>query len=140
MHRIFFLLTSGLLLLCCSSGPPIKTASGELIDAFSYEERSPGSKDKDVREVKLTGDRLRTAVGLMDRSGVSNMSGNYQSTERGDKDTLVLTISAAEGRQRKIVVTNCAEVHVCGFFAAAVKSEVVDKVPAVCRDNIRCAD
>ena len=138
MERISWPFALGLSLLCCSSGPPIKTASGEVIESVTYEERSP--KSTDTREVKLSGDRLRTAVALMDRSEVTGMSGDYQSTERGDKDSLVITIVGAENRQRKIVVTNCAEVHVCGFFAAAVKSEIVDKVPAVCRDGLRCAN
>lgn len=124
--------------LSCSSGPPVKTASGEVIEEITYEERFPLTTD--VHEVTFHGDRLRKAVALMDRAGVTGMSGSFQSSEMVDKSTLVLTIHAAEHRDRKILVRNCAEPHVCAFFAEAVKSDLVEKVPVVCRDGVRCID
>jgi hypothetical protein len=52
----------------------------------------------------------------------------------------VLTIHGQDHRERKIFVKNCAETHVCSFFAAAVKDEIVEKAPAVCRDGTRCLE
>lgn len=122
----------------CSSGPPIKTASGEVIEGVNYEERSPLSPD--VHEVTFRGDRLREAVALMDRAGVMGLSGSFQATQVVDKSTLVLTIRGADHRVRKLLVKDCAEPHVCAFFAAAVKSDVVEKAPVVCRDGVLCMD
>ena len=136
--RTAIALSLSLLACACSSGPPIKTASGEVIEGVSYEERSPLSPD--VQEVTFRGDRLREAVALMDRAEVIGMSGSFQATNVVDKSTLVITIRGAEHRERKILVKNCAEPHVCAFFAAAVKSDVVEKVPVVCRDGVRCLD
>ena len=122
----------------CSSGPPIRTASGELIEGVSYEERTPLSTE--VREVAFRGDRLRSAVALLDRAGAIGMSGSYQATSVVDKSTLVLTIHAGEQRVRKILVKNCVEPHVCAFFAAAVQGELVDTVPIVCREGPLCME
>jgi hypothetical protein len=132
------LLAVGLCFFACSSGPPIKTASGEVIEAVTYEERTPHSTD--VHEVTFKGDRLRTAVALMDRLAVIGMSGDFQADGREDRNTLVVTIRGAENRERKIFVKNCAEEHVCAFFAAAVRSDIVDKAPDVCREGNRCIE
>jgi hypothetical protein len=122
----------------CSSGPPIKTTSGEVIEGVTYEERFPLSTD--VHEVTFRGDRLRTAVALMDQAQVIGMTGDFQAPAGVDKSTLVVTIHGAENRVRQIFVKNCAEEHVCAFFAAAVKSDIVEKAPAVCRDGVRCIE
>jgi hypothetical protein len=136
-HRLTFT-ALGLIFFACSAGPPVKTASGEIIEGVTYEERFPLSTD--VNEVAFKGERLRKAVALMDTAQVIGMSGNFQSGEMVDKGTLLLTIRGQDGRERKILVKNCAEPHVCSFFAAAVKNEVVEKAPLVCRDGVRCLE
>jgi hypothetical protein len=139
VERPLILVAAGFCLYACSSpGPPVKTASGEVIEGVSYEERFPSSTE--VHEVSFTGERLRTAVALMDRAEVIGMSGNFQAMEGGDKNTLLVTIRGAENRQRKIFMKNCAEEHVCAFFAAAVKSNLVEKAPDACRDGVRCTE
>jgi hypothetical protein len=119
----------------CGDGPPIRTASGEHVTGVSYEERFPLSSD--THETTFHGDRLRRAVEMMDRTGMIAMSGTYQAIGALDKSMLIVTITA-ENTQRKLVIKNCAEPTVCGFFANAVKSELVDKAPVVCRDAIPC--
>jgi len=122
--------------LACEPAAPIKTSSGERIGGFSYEERFPLSNDG--HEKTLHGDHLRRAVEMMDRAGVIAMTGNYEATGVLDKSTLVLTVTTFDNRERKLVVKNCAEPHVCAFFAEAVKSGVVERTPVVCRDAVAC--
>jgi hypothetical protein len=122
----------------CEPPAPVRTAAGELIESVSYEERFALSSD--VKETSFHGDRLRRAVELMDRAGVTAMSGDYSAAGVVDKSTLIITVSAAGHRERKIVLRNCADPNVCKFFATAVQSGVVDKTPAVCRDAIACAE
>ena len=76
----------------------------------------------------------------MDRAGVIGMEGSYTSTGGQDKSTLVLTVRGADQRNRTVIVKGCAEPHVCAFFAAAVKADLVDKAPAACTDGIRCIE
>ena len=122
--------------LACEPAPPVKTASGERIASVSYEERFPLSND--AHETTLHSDRLRRAVEMMDRAGVTAMTGNYEATGVLDKSTLVLTVTTIDRRERKLVVKNCAEPHVCAFFAEAVKSGVAERLPVVCRDALAC--
>lgn len=120
----------------CEPSAPIKTSSGERIGAVSYEERFPLSNDG--HETTFHGDRLRRAVEMMDRAGVISMTGNYEATGVVDRSTLVLTVTTIDNKERKLVVKNCAEPHLCAFFAEAVKSGVADKTPIVCRDALAC--
>lgn len=120
----------------CEPAAPIKTASGERIGGVSYEERFPLSNDG--HETTLRGDRLRKAVEMMDRAGVIAMTGNYEATGVLDKSTLVVTVTTFDNRERKLVVKNCAEPHVCAFFTEAVKSGIADRMPVVCRDALAC--
>ena len=138
MQRPLLSIAFGIALVAsaCEPPPPIKTASGERIDSVSYEETFPLSKDGN--EVTFHGDRLRKAVAMMDRSGVMGMSGDYAATGVLDKSTLTLTVRTIDNRERKLVVKNCTEPHLCAFFAEAVKSGVVEKTPVVCRDSPAC--
>ncbi|CAN5854694.1 hypothetical protein BH11MYX4_BH11MYX4_56620 [soil metagenome] len=138
VKRPSILALSALLLLACSSGPPAKAASGELIESVTYEERFALSTD--VHEVKLTGDRLRQALPLMDRAEVTAMSGDFVATGVMDRSTLVFTVRNADQHERRIVLKNCAEPHVCTFLAAAFKDNLIDKMPLVCRDGGRCIE
>ncbi len=123
--------------IACEPSAPIKTAAGERIEGVSYEEHFPLSNDG--HETTLRGDRLRRAVEMMDRAGVIAMTGNYAATSVVDKSTLVLTVSTGNKTERRLVVKNCAEPHLCAFFAEAVKSGVADRTPVVCRDAVACA-
>jgi hypothetical protein len=120
----------------CDEGPPIKTASGERIGGVSYEERFPLSND--VHSVSFHGDRLRRAVELMDKDGVTGLTGEVASTGVLDKSSLTIVVTGTDGRERKLVVKNCAEPHVCAFFAEAVKSGIAEKLPVVCREPVAC--
>jgi hypothetical protein len=138
VQRPHFLIAVSLTVFACSSGPPAKTASGEVIEGITYEERFP--RTPDVHEVSFKGERLRKAVALMDSTGVTGLEGSFNAAGVLDQSTLILTIHGAEQRKRTIVVKNCAEQHVCAFFAMAVKGEIVEKAPVVCRDSVRCID
>lgn len=131
-----FALPFALVVLACEPAPPIKTASGERIGGVSYEERFPLSNDG--HETTLRGDKLRKAVEQMDRAGVIAMTGNYEAKGALDKSTLVLTVTTEDKRERTLVVKNCAEPHLCAFFAEAVKSGTVERLPVVCRDGLAC--
>jgi hypothetical protein len=122
--------------VACEPAPPIKTASGERIGGVSYEERFPLSNDG--HETTLHGDKLRKAVDMMDRAGVIALTGNYEATGVLDKSTLVVTVTTSDNHERKLVMKNCAEPHVCAFFTEAMKSGLVDRLPVVCRDALPC--
>jgi hypothetical protein len=122
----------------CSPPAPVTAASGESIEQVSYEERFPLTTD--VKEVTWRGERLAKAVPLMDRAGVTGMSGTYLAPNVVDRSTLVVTIKGAGGRDRQIFVKNCAEPHVCSFFAEASRAALVEKVPLVCREAVLCIE
>jgi hypothetical protein len=123
--------------LACEPAPPIKTGSGERIGGVTYEERFPLSNDG--HETTLRGDKLRKAVELMDQAAVFAMlPGTYQAKGVLDKSTLVFTITTFDKRERTLIVKNCAEPHLCAFFAEGVRTGVVERVPVVCRDGLVC--
>jgi hypothetical protein len=121
----------------CDPPPPVKSASGERIAGVSYEEKFPLSNDG--HEVVFHGDRLRRAVELLDKHGAMGLTGDFQAAGVLDKSTLVLVVRDTGGKERKLVMKNCAEPHVCAFFADAVASGLADKPPVVCRDAVACA-
>ena len=123
--------------IACEPPKPVKAASGESIVNVSYEERFPLSNDG--KEAAFHGDRLRRAVEMMDRAGLTSMSGSYAATGVLDKSTLTFTVTTADKRERQLVVKNCAEPHLCAFFTEAVKSGVAERMPVVCRDATACA-
>lgn len=142
MHRAFVALalvvfSSSAALVACAPTTPIKTASGELVDGVAFEEHFPLSKDG--REVTLHGDKLKAAVQLLDKHGVIGMNGNYEPSKSVlDKGTLVVSVHSPDDKQRSVTVKNCAEPHVCAFFAEAVQTGVTDKTPVVCREAVAC--
>lgn len=134
----FLLCLLGACLAACSS-PPAQSASGERIESITYEERFPLTTD--VEEIAIKGERLSKVLPLLDRAQVTALSGTFVAAAPGvDTSTLVVTIHGASQRNRTIVVKNCAEPRVCSFFAAAFKSELVERVPVVCRDGARCME
>jgi len=132
------LLASVVAVAACGPVVPVKAASGERIGMVSYEESF--SLSKETQEVSLSGDALRRAVEMMDRAGVMTMpAGTHEVKGVLDKSTLTLVIRTVDNRERKVIMKNCAESHICAFFAEAVKGGVVDKTPALCRDAVACA-
>lgn len=142
MHRAFVglalaVFTSSAAFAACAPTPPIKTASGELVDGVAFEEHFPLSKDG--REVTLYGDKLKAAVPLLDKHGVIALNGNYEPAKSVlDKGTLVVSVHSPDNKQRTVTVKNCAEPHVCAFFAEAVQTGLTDKTPVVCREAVAC--
>lgn len=122
--------------MACGPVTTIKTSSGDQIGHASFEERFPLSSE--AHEVTFHGDDLRRAIALMDRHGVLALSGTYEASGVLDKSTLVLSVRTTDDRERKVVVKNCAEPHVCAFFTEAVTSGVVKKTPVICRDVVAC--
>jgi hypothetical protein len=120
----------------CDPPPPIKTASGERIDGVKFEEKFPLSTD--TNEVTFHGDRLRSAVELLDQAGAITLTGDYEAKGVVDKSTLVMTVRNIDRKERAVTLKNCAEPHVCAFFTDAVKKGVVEKMPVVCRDATPC--
>ena len=136
MPRFWCVVALSTLGLACEPVPPVKTASGERIGGVSYEEKFPLSND--ANEVTFQGARLRRAVELLDKHSVFALSGDFQASGVLDKSTLVLVIRNAENRERKVVVKNCAEPHLCAFFADAIQRGLVEKLPVICREAIAC--
>lgn len=126
-----------LALSACDTGPPVRTASGELIASISYEERFPLSND--AHDVTFHGDRLRRVAEMMEKSGALALKGDFAASGVLDKSTLVVTVTTSNAQARKIVMKNCAEPHVCAFFAEAVKGGLAERAPVVCRDAVACS-
>lgn len=120
----------------CDSGPPIKTASGELIDGIAFEETFPLSND--VKDSSLHGERLRSAVALMDKHRVFDLKGEFRATGVLDKGTLVIVIKPVAGAERRVSFKSCGHEHVCAFFAEASSQAVVDHTPVLCRNPVPC--
>ncbi len=137
MHRVAALHVLVFALIACAPTKPIRTASGEMIDGVSIEERFPLSPD--AHEVSFHGDKLRKAVELLDQHGVIALTGSYEPAKNVlDKGTVTVVFHSPDNRQRTIVVKNCAEPHVCAFFADALKSGITERAPVVCRDAVAC--
>ena len=129
-------LSSALASVACEPAVVLKTASGEQVVGVSYEEQFALSSGP--REVTFHGDRLRRVAEMMDRDGVIAMAGSYEASGVIDKSILTITVTARGDRERKLVLKNCAEPHVCAFFAEAVGSGLVSRMPGACRDAVAC--
>lgn len=120
----------------CESGPPIKTASGELIDKIGLEETFPLSSD--VKESTLGGERLRSAVALMDKHRIFDLKGEYKASGVLDKGTLTIVVKPVAGAERRTTFKSCGHESVCAFFAEASANGVVDHTPVLCRNPVPC--
>jgi hypothetical protein len=98
--RLVLPLAFALLTPCaaCDSGPPIKTASGERIGSLSYEEKFPLSNDG--HDSTFHGDRLRSAVAMMDRAGAISLSGDYAARGVLDNRTHTVTVTTLATLER----------------------------------------
>jgi hypothetical protein len=121
----------------CDSGPPIKTASGELIDSIKFEETFPLSND--VKDSSLGGgERLRNGVALMDKHRLFDLRGEFKASGVLDKGTLTIVVKPASGAERRSTFKSCGHEGVCAFFAEASASGVVDHTPVLCRNPVPC--
>jgi hypothetical protein len=120
----------------CDSGPPIKTASGELIDTIKLEETFPLSSD--VKESSLSGERLRNAVVLMDKHRIFDLRGEYKASGVLDKGTLTIIVKPVAGAERRTTFKSCGHESVCAFFTEASANAVVDHTPVLCRNPVPC--
>lgn len=125
-----------LLLAACESSPPIKSASGELIDGISFEETFPLSND--VKDTTLRGERLRTAVAMMDKHGVLALKGEYRASGVLEKGTLTIVVKPVAGAERRVVFKSCGQENVCSFFAEATGQGIVEHMPVLCRNPVAC--
>lgn len=120
----------------CDSGPPIKTASGELIDTIKFEESFPLSND--VKDSSLGGERLRNAVALMDKHHLFDLRGEYKASGVLDKGTLAIIVKPVAGAERRTTFKSCGHESVCAFFNEASANNVVDHTPVLCRNPVPC--
>lgn len=127
---------AAVLTVACDPPPPVKTSSGEIIKSVAFEESFPLSSD--VKEVTLRGDRLRSAVALMDKHGVFDVKGEHRATGVLDKSTLTIVITSASGAERRASFRSCANDAVCAFFTEAAAQGIVEHKPLVCRDSTPC--
>ncbi len=134
--RVRVVLATCLLAVACDPPPPIKSSSGELIDGVSFEESFPLSND--VKDVSLHGDRLRSAVALMDKHGVLGLKGDYRASGVLDKSTLTIVIKPVAGAERRVSFRSCSYDAVCAFFDEASAQGIVEHKPLVCRNSTPC--
>ncbi len=132
----FCMLLAGALAAC--EGPtPIKNAAGERIAAVELrEETALGSEP---REIDFHGDTLKRAVESMDQRGVFGMNGAYEAKGVLHESTLVVVVRTTDDRERRIVVKDCAEPHVCGFLADMEAAGRFERKPLVCRSSNACS-
>jgi hypothetical protein len=114
----------------CEPPPPVKTASGERLASVSIEERFPVNPD--VKETKLTGDRLRSAVALMEKHGLLDKTGELESKATVAVGTVTIVVRPAGGAPRSFAVKSCVEPTVCAFFDDAIAAKLVERKPVVC--------
>jgi hypothetical protein len=136
LRFVFGIATTASAIAGCESGPPIKTASGELIDTVRFEETFPLSND--VKESSLGGERLRNAVVLMDRHRIFDLRGEYKATGVLDKGTLTVVVKPVAGAERRTTFKSCGHEAICAFYAEASANGVIDHTPVLCRNPVPC--
>jgi hypothetical protein len=130
------LLSLSALTLGCDSGPPVKTSTGEAIEFIAIHEQFALSTD--VKGDRLHGERLRKALEIMERTGAFAVEGDYAARGVVDKTSLTVTVRSAGGRERSMVMKNCAEPKMCAFLSEAHKAHVIDREPAACKSDKPC--
>ncbi|MBX3221286.1 MAG: hypothetical protein KF795_12255 [Labilithrix sp.] len=136
MQKRALVVLASVSLLGCDDGPPVKTASGERIDRVTIEERFVTSDE--VKETTLRGERLRTAVELMDKHDVMTLSGSFESKAVVHTGSVTLIVKPATGAERRIVVESCVQKNVCAFLEAAQAKGLIEHKPVACRSEARC--
>jgi len=124
------------LVFACQDGPPAKTAAGEHIDRVVIEEEFAMSDQ--VKKTTLSGDKLRTALELMDKHGVTKLEGTFESKSVVAKGTVTIVVKPTSGAERRIVVNSCVHETVCPFLEAAVAQKLLDRQPVACKSEAPC--
>ncbi|MBX3214668.1 MAG: hypothetical protein KF850_21715 [Labilithrix sp.] len=122
--------------LGCGGGPPVKTASGERIERVTIEERFATSDE--VKETTLRGERLRTAVELMDEHDVTTLNGNFESKSVVHTGNVTVIVKPVTGAERRIFVESCAHKKLCPFLEAAQAKGLIERRPLACKSEARC--
>ena len=136
MKRVALGMLVSTVAIACESSPPIKSASGELIDKIVLEETFPLSND--VKDSSLSGERLRNAVALMDKHHIFDLRGEYKASGVLEKGTLTIVVRPVAGAERRTTFKSCGHESLCAFFAEASAQGVVDHTPVLCRNPVAC--
>ena len=137
MRRVMLAIyTLSLTVFACDPPPPVKNAKGETI--ASVELREDFATNDDPREVTFHGETLKKAVELMDKRGVFDLSGDYAAKPTMHQATLTLLVKAEGGKERRVVVKDCAEPTICGFLADLESAGKFERRPVVCRSSNAC--
>lgn len=83
--------------------------------------------------VELSGADLGPAVSLLDRHGVLKLTPEALTSYGADGSSVVVDVELAGGGERRFVLSNCPEPHVCGFLRDAVASGLLTRLPETCR-------
>jgi len=122
--------------LGCGAAPPVRTSSGEQLEKVTIEERFATSDE--VKETNLRGNRLRTAVDLMDEHGVTSLTGSFESKAVVHTGSVTLIVKPVAGSERRIVVQSCAQKNVCPFLDAAFAKGLIEHKPVACKSEAPC--
>jgi len=114
----------------------VVTEAGERITGISLEEHY--ALTTDVRESTFRGDTLKKMVASMDKHGVFSLTGTYEARGVLDDGSVIVVIRTADDRERRIVVKNCMEPHLCEFLGDALADGSVHHKPSVCRTQNVC--
>jgi hypothetical protein len=125
------------LLAACEPPPPVKTASGERLESVSVEESFPVNPD--VKETRLTGDRLRAAVALMDKHGVTGMTGTLSAKGVVDSGSVSVVVRPVGGSERRVTARSCVEPKLCAFLDEALAQHLIERRPVACKSAATCA-
>jgi hypothetical protein len=115
------------LLAACEPPPPVKTASGERLESIS------------VEETRLTGDRLRAAVALMDKHGVTGMTGTLSAKGVVDSGSVSVVVRPVGGSERRVTARSCVEPKLCAFLDEALAQHLIERRPVACKSAATCA-
>ena len=122
--------------IACDGGPPVKSASGERIEHLSIEESFPTSDE--VKETTLRGDKLRTAIELMEKHGAFDLKGTFESKAGVANGTVTLAVKPVGASERRIVVKSCVHKNVCAFLGEAVEQKLLPRLPVACKSTATC--
>lgn len=136
MSRMCVFCTFFVVLAACDGPPPVKNSHGERIK--SVELREDFATNPEPREVSFRGEGLRQAVEAMDKRGVFDLQGSFEAKGVIHESTLTLVVRTVDDREKRIVIKDCAEPHVCGFLADMESAGRFERKPLACRSSSTC--
>jgi hypothetical protein len=126
-----------LVILACEGPPPVKNAHGERIKSVEILEEF--ASNTDPREASFRGESLQHAVAAMDKRGVWEVSGTFEAKGVIHESTFTLVVRTIDDKERRIVMKDCAEPHVCGFLDDLAAKGRFERKPVACRSSNACA-